>query len=177
MNALSSRGFTLWNRFFYLPVTALCTILGLFWAVSNPSVWWYPFIWFIASLYFYFWCRQIHYLELRNEGFTISNFWSEIDVPPDSLVSICRGIGTPASLLLTFSPATRFGSKIRILPKVGWFGFRISDIDLCKDRILALKNGFEHASPANRHPFGTSDVLPADPASRAGSTPEASGDS
>jgi len=42
-------------------------------------------------------------------------------------------------------------------------------------KINTLKS--EQASPANRHPFGTSVMLPADPASRAGSTPEASGDS
>ncbi len=35
----------------------------------------------------------------------------------------------------------------------------------------------EQTSPVNRHPFGTSGMPPANPASRAGSTPEASGDS
>jgi hypothetical protein len=35
----------------------------------------------------------------------------------------------------------------------------------------------EQADPANRHPSGTSVMPPADPASRAGGTPEASGDS
>ena len=39
------------------------------------------------------------------------------------------------------------------------------------------KEEAEQASPANRHPCGTSVMPPADPASRAGATPEASGDS
>ncbi len=42
-------------------------------------------------------------------------------------------------------------------------------------RINTLKS--EQASPANHRPFGTSGMSPADSASRAGDTPEASGDS
>ena len=38
-------------------------------------------------------------------------------------------------------------------------------------------NSVEHARAANPRPFGTSVMSPADPASRAGATPEASGDS
>jgi len=37
--------------------------------------------------------------------------------------------------------------------------------------------GSEQTDAANRHPFGTSGMAPADPASRAGAMPEASGDS
>jgi len=48
--------------------------------------------------------------------------------------------------------------------------------DACHTLLSRIQES-EQASPANRHPFGTSDMLPADPASRAGSTPEASGDS
>ena len=39
------------------------------------------------------------------------------------------------------------------------------------------KDKSEQTDPANRHPFGTSGMAPADPASRAGAMPEASGDS
>jgi len=39
------------------------------------------------------------------------------------------------------------------------------------------KNESEQTDGANPRPFGTSVMLPADPAARAGSTPEASGDS
>lgn len=42
---------------------------------------------------------------------------------------------------------------------------------------LLNKYKIELTDPANRHPFGTSVMLPADSASRAGSTPEAGGDS
>lgn len=45
------------------------------------------------------------------------------------------------------------------------------------DAILEFNNKeAEQADAANRHPYGTSVMSPADPASRAGATPEASGD-
>lgn len=42
---------------------------------------------------------------------------------------------------------------------------------------LRKKHKIEHASPANRHPYGVFVMPPADTASRAGDTPEASCDS
>jgi hypothetical protein len=40
-----------------------------------------------------------------------------------------------------------------------------------------INDKVEQADAANRHPFGTSGMPPANPASRAGDTPEAGGDS
>lgn len=44
-------------------------------------------------------------------------------------------------------------------------------------RQLSLKQKGEKTSPANRHLFGTSEMAPADPTSRAGAMPETSSDS
>jgi len=49
-------------------------------------------------------------------------------------------------------------------------------VDAAKRRTYDIKEA-EQTSPANHRPFGTSGMAPADPASRAGATPEASGDS
>ena len=54
---------------------------------------------------------------------------------------------------------------------------RIAYIRCAEARGSTLKKKAQQANPANRHPFGTSGMSPADSASRAGDTPEASGDS
>jgi hypothetical protein len=57
------------------------------------------------------------------------------------------------------------------------YAARMTDIAIGFRDQDAEGNKSEQASPANRHPSGTSGMAPANPASRAGAMPEAIGDS
>jgi len=121
-------------------------------------------------------------LHLLTENILTEEDMRAIHGEPDSVFPTSGSMTTPGSD--TEAPETTIGGRWLIytnLSETAEVRIRISRYGKLRfsfsGKYLGPKQKVEQTRPANPRPFGTSDMLPADSASRAGNTPEASGDS
>lgn len=139
----------MWNRYAYVPIFGAFAGLSGYIALETGGFWWVvAAVCCAAALLAYFWSRRIYQLTISQGVFVLSDWQNFVAVDPGSLVEVKPGWGFSPSLLLKFSPPTPFGPVIRVLPFIGGEGSEVSDVELYKAEIWAVKGVRQQAGNA-----------------------------
>lgn len=98
--------------------------MWLYLAISRGgSAWWPLAMWTAACTWLVLWSRPIKRVSVEGDCFVVSNFISSCAVPVAHLRHIDedRHNRTP-TITLHFDPPTRFGTRVRIVPPLDFWG-------------------------------------------------------